>query len=1175
MIPFDTIKVASWNMGCAYNTALPYVNEIMRDFDILCLSEHGLYPCELYKLGYINPDFVSLAKSSRNLSDDNLGFARGNGGCALLWNKKLDTLIRPLPKLGSDRICVIEINTKNGEKLYIIGVYLPYIGCKIANYREEIECIRNICEMFYGDTIMIIGDWNAQFSSDYGVRGGNCTYTNAKEIIKMLMQYDIDIIDIGPKAKGPEWTFQRGQSKTYIDHCAISAISSHLVTNIEVMHENILNVSDHLPIACEINVNYACARYDSCIQRVAWHRLSKEVITETYSKPLDNAINDLLKEFNLEPNEVMEENPNIYRDVLIINLDNFTCDLVDTIKKYSAILPQVKFDKRLKPYWCDHLSALSKTNKVAWRNWVNAGRPRDPENELHKEYKNAKRQFRSEQRRKMFNYEKEQMRDITINQNIDQKYFWFLVNRNRKKSNAVSPIRDDNGEILTDIDYIRSEWNSYYRQLYTAPTNVDTAYKEFVEEVNDRVARETEMVNGKGLHLEDGPVTLNEIVSELNKMKCGKATGWDGISAEHLQYSGFLAKAVITWLTNAIVLKEEIPISYKKGLLISIPKNGKDTVIKTNNRGITLLTTLYKLMERIILRREETWFKDQNVIDVTQGAGQSNCSSLHTSMLLQGTIAYYLYTVYVAFLDIKRAFDTGWVNGLLFKLLESGMRKKTWFLIHDSYKDYECAAYVGGKAAPWFKPERGVHQGAPLSMPLYQVFVNELLQQIRNSKFAIKIYDVSIGAPSFADDISMPTLWKSGLNRLLHTAFLYSQRWQFEYNLEKSVAMIWGKDNTPQLKLTFGNHDMKIVEKTVHVGIALQTQINSADSLTADIIKKAKCTLLAARGIGSMSIPMPPSALSKMYWTIAMSRALYGTELTPYERINMHEIENAHRQNAKIVQGLPGNIPRPSPLMPIGWISIQSYIDIKKIIFLLSILTLPMSNLYRKIVLQILLECSNSIEMPKFSPVACMFRCVMKYELHTVLIEFIMNGGGNFNQTKVKIKKIVWDREVKRWKSMKFMYPQLDDYYKCLSGPRMNIWWKYVDKHPNMNSYVRTLMAVLMGGQPKGLQCNFVSNVCKLCTTGAMETPAHVMFACPALQDTRNNTWPRLLHAMPNAMAESMTNSTDIDRFGQMLSCYGGSYIDEWEGVYSQTVKMVHQMYRARYESYKAMETFV
>ena len=770
----DTVAIASWNMGCAYDASIPYVNELLKTADILCLSEHALYPCELYKLNYINQSFTSLSKSSRTLKDEKFGFARDNGGCAILWNKKLDNFIRPLPNLGSDRICVIEVTNDKSEKVYIIGVYLPYMGCKIANYREEIDCLGAICQELYGNTVLIIGDWNAQYSIDYGIRGGNCTYTNAKEVMNMLTQYDLEIIDLGPLAKGPKYTFHRGNSKTYIDHCAMSASSSHLVTNIEVMHDHILNVSDHLPLLCELNLSHTLVRYESCKQRVAWHRLTKEMIAELYSETLDNSVYYLLRKYDLKPEDVLEEQPNIYDEALNINVDNFACDLIDTMKLHSSTLPQVKYDKRLKPYWNEDLSVLSKSNKKAWRTWVNAGRPRDPENELYKAYKNAKSQFRAEQRRKIFKYEEEQMNDIATNQDINQNYFWYLVNKNKKRVNTVSPIRNDSGELLTDIDKICQEWNSYYKCLYTAPTHVDAIYKEFIKEVTDRVTTKSP-ISSKGSHLEDGPVKIKEIESELKKMKCGKATGWDEISTEHLIYSGSLTKATITWLTNTIVLNEEIPNVYKRGLIVSIPKHGKDSVIKTNNRGITLLPTLYKLFERTLMVREEIWFKDQNVIDQTQGAGQSNCSCLHTSMLLQEAIAYNVNrgaTVYVAFLDIQKAFDTVWVNGLLFKLLEAGMRGKPWLLIRNSYTDYECAAYVGGRTAPWFMPERGVHQGAPLSMPLYQIYVNDLLKQLRSSKFAVKMYDINVGSPSFADDISVPALSKIGLNTLLYIAHL-------------------------------------------------------------------------------------------------------------------------------------------------------------------------------------------------------------------------------------------------------------------------------------------------------------------------------------------------------------------------------------------------------------------
>ena len=103
----DKLKMYAWNMNCAIATAGSYLNVLKESSDIIALPEHGLYNCELYKLNYVNEDFVSMAKSSANLNDEQFGVRRGHGGCAILWHKRLGNYVRPLPEYGSDRMCVI------------------------------------------------------------------------------------------------------------------------------------------------------------------------------------------------------------------------------------------------------------------------------------------------------------------------------------------------------------------------------------------------------------------------------------------------------------------------------------------------------------------------------------------------------------------------------------------------------------------------------------------------------------------------------------------------------------------------------------------------------------------------------------------------------------------------------------------------------------------------------------------------------------------------------------------------------------------------------------------------------------------------------------------------------------------------------------------------------------
>ena len=85
-----------------------------------------------------------------------------------------------------------------------------------------------------------------------------------------------------------------------------------------------------------------------------------------------------------------------------------------------------------------------------------------------------------------------------------------------------------------------------------------------------------------------------------------------------------------------------------------------------------------------MIKKEKQWLSRNDVIDGIQSAGQDKCSSLHTSFLVQESVAYHVNkgnSVYAAFLDTKKAFDTVWIDGLLFKLLKAGMSPKIWRLI--------------------------------------------------------------------------------------------------------------------------------------------------------------------------------------------------------------------------------------------------------------------------------------------------------------------------------------------------------------------------------------------------------------------------------------------------------------------------------------------------------------
>ncbi len=73
------------------------------------------------------------------------------------------------------------------------------------------------------------------------------------------------------------------------------------------------------------------------------------------------------------------------------------------------------------------------------------------------------------------------------------------------------------------------------------------------------------------------------------------------------------------------------------------------------------------------------WARQQTVIDELQGCSHQGCSSLHTSWLFRETVSYNLERVsdvYVVLLDIKQAFDSVWIDDLMYRLFEIGIDLK-------------------------------------------------------------------------------------------------------------------------------------------------------------------------------------------------------------------------------------------------------------------------------------------------------------------------------------------------------------------------------------------------------------------------------------------------------------------------------------------------------------------
>ena len=86
-----------------------------------------------------------------------------------------------------------------------------------------------------------------------------------------------------------------------------------------------------------------------------------------------------------------------------------------------------------------------------------------------------------------------------------------------------------------------------------------------------------------------------EVYKAIHSLQLGTASGPYQIQPEHLHYGGSPLAYHLFILFNLIVNTEYIPLSFRRGLIIPIPKSlDKDPSDPPNYRGITLQSVLAK-----------------------------------------------------------------------------------------------------------------------------------------------------------------------------------------------------------------------------------------------------------------------------------------------------------------------------------------------------------------------------------------------------------------------------------------------------------------------------------------------------------------------------------------------------------------------------------------------------
>ena len=184
----------------------------------------------------------------------------------------------------------------------------------------------------------------------------------------------------------------------------------------------------------------------------------------------------------------------------------------------------------------------------------------------------------------------------------------------------------------------------------------------------------------------------------------------------------------------------------------------KDPYSPDNYRGIILQSTLIKIFSHIINRRIGTYLESNNLL-VEEQCGfrppRSCPDHLFTiSTLVEACVKQGLDT-FVCFVDFKKVFDSISRKYLWEKMRNLGVSGKLLKTIQAMYTNVRYTIKVNELFTDYFKVDQGVKQGCPLSPTLFNIFINDLVLDLRKAGVGLSLETDNVCSLLYADDVAL------------------------------------------------------------------------------------------------------------------------------------------------------------------------------------------------------------------------------------------------------------------------------------------------------------------------------------------------------------------------------------------------------------------------------------
>ena len=210
------------------------------------------------------------------------------------------------------------------------------------------------------------------------------------------------------------------------------------------------------------------------------------------------------------------------------------------------------------------------------------------------------------------------------------------------------------------------------------------------------------------------------------------------VSNEMIKASFDILRPAYLKLFNLIITEGLVPAIWCKGLITPVHQNG-DPFDQDNYRQICVLSRLCKFFTNLLNSRlYDTLMKEKIINPVQTGFVENHRTTDHIfplkSIISKHVSATREGKIYACFLDFKKAYDTVWHEGLFTKLSKVNIKGHFLKLIESLYRQSCCAVKIGKFRTAFISCEKGVRQGCPLNLTLFNLYINDLLNNLTPHK---------------------------------------------------------------------------------------------------------------------------------------------------------------------------------------------------------------------------------------------------------------------------------------------------------------------------------------------------------------------------------------------------------------------------------------------------------